>query len=108
MRFYIKAILRAKVKPDNDKPWFAGEVSNRDRDLLGDILAHNFDIVLQLRGDGDDGGALGHCALDELEDLLVLLAGLLLLDQVDLVLKDEDMLQLHDLNGGQMLRGLQA
>lgn len=33
------------------------------------------------------------------EDLLVLLFGLALLHQVDLVLQDEDVLQLHDLYG---------
>lgn len=41
--------------------------------------------------------------LDEGQDLLVLLFGLALLHQVDLVLQDEDVLQLHDLYGGQML-----
>ena len=40
--------------------------------------------------------------LDELEDLLVLLLSLGLLDEVDLVLQDQDVPQLHDLNGGQM------
>ena len=40
--------------------------------------------------------------LDKLEDLLVLLLGLGLLDEVDLVLQDEDVAQLHDLDGGQM------
>lgn len=44
--------------------------------------------------------------LYESEDLLVLLLGLALLHQVDLVLQDEDVLQLHDLYGCQMLRRL--
>lgn len=41
--------------------------------------------------------------LYEGEDLLILLFGLTLLHQVDLVLQDEDVLQLHDLYGSQML-----
>lgn len=44
--------------------------------------------------------------LDEGEDLLILLFGLTLLHQVNLVLQDEDVLQLHDLDGSQMLRCL--
>ena len=36
----------------------------------------------------------------------MLLLGRLLLDQVDLVLEDEDVLQLHDLDGCKMLGGL--
>lgn len=44
--------------------------------------------------------------LHEGEDLLVLLFGLTLLHQVDLVLQDEDVLQLHDLYGCQVLRRL--
>ena len=52
-----------------------------------DVLTNaHLDVVLELRRDGDDGGALRHCALDEAEDLLVLLLGLRLLDDVDLVL----------------------
>ena len=44
--------------------------------------------------------------LHEFENLLVLLESLALLDQIDLVLQDDYMLELHDLNGGEMLRGL--
>ena len=40
------------------------------------------------------------------ENLLLLLLGLSLLDEIDLVLQDEDVLQLHDLDGGQVLGGL--
>ena len=43
---------------------------------------------------------------DKGQDLLVLRRGLLLLDQVDLVLQDDDVLQLHDLHRGQVLRRL--
>ena len=41
--------------------------------------------------------------LDEGNDTLVVLQRLLLLDQVDLVLEDDDVLELHDLDSGQVL-----
>ena len=47
-----------------------------------------------------------HCVIFGPENLLLLLLGLALLDQIDLVLQDEDVLQLHDLDGGQVLGGL--
>lgn len=51
-------------------------------------------------------GKLRPLTLHEGEDLLVLFFGLTLLHQVDLVLQDEDVLQLHDLDSCQMLRCL--
>lgn len=49
--------------------------------------------------------SIGSCRLTlyEGEDLLILLFGLALLHQVNLVLQDEDVLQLHDLYGCQVL-----
>ena len=44
--------------------------------------------------------------MDEFQNLLVLVLGLGFLDQIDLVLQDEDVLEFHDLDGGQMLRRL--
>ena len=44
--------------------------------------------------------------LNKGQNLLVLLLGLALLHQVDFVLQDQDVLQLHDLDGSEMLRGL--
>jgi len=41
--------------------------------------------------------------LDKLDDLVMLLLGLTLLDQVDLVLHDQYVFQLHNLDGGQVL-----
>lgn len=40
--------------------------------------------------------------LHESQDLLILLFGLALLHQVDFILQDQDVLQLHDLDRGQM------
>ena len=56
------------------------------------------------------GAGLFRLTLYEGQDLLILLFGLALLHQVDLVLQDEDVLQLHDLYGCQVLRclGLRA
>ena len=44
--------------------------------------------------------------MNELDNLVVLFLRLTLLDQVDLVLHDDDVFQLHDLDGGQMFRCL--
>lgn len=40
--------------------------------------------------------------LHKLQDLLVLFLGLSLLDEIDLVLQDQDVFELHDLDGGEM------
>jgi hypothetical protein len=55
--------------PDDDEVGLGGEVPQRHRDLLLDVLAHHLDVVLELRGDGDDRRALRDGALDEAEDL---------------------------------------
>ena len=44
--------------------------------------------------------------LNEFDDLLVLFAGLRLFDKIDFVLQNDDLLELHDFNGGKVLRGL--
>ena len=44
--------------------------------------------------------------LHKLEDFLVLVLGLAVTDQVNLVLQDDDVLQFHDLDGRQVLGGL--
>lgn len=36
------------------------EVSDGDGNLLDDVFTHHLDVVLQLGGDGNDGGALGN------------------------------------------------
>lgn len=91
---------------NDDESWLRRKVSQRDRDLLGDVLAEHLDVVLELRGDGHDGRSLGDRALHELGDLLVLLLRLTLFHQIDLVLQDQDVLQLHDLDGREMFARL--
>ena len=44
----------------------------------------HIDVVLELRGDGNDGRLVGNRSLHERADLVVLLLGLLLLDDVHL------------------------
>ncbi len=89
-----------------------------------------FDVVFELCGDGDNWGPLRHGALDKPHylchkqellrrrknnlglspypspHLFVLFLGLLLSDEVDLVLQDKDVFQLHDFDSGEMLRCL--
>lgn len=41
--------------------------------------------------------------LNKLQNLIILVLGLALFDQINLVLENENVLQLHDLNGSQVL-----
>ena len=50
--------------------------------------------------------SLRPCTLHKPEYLLVLVLCLRLLDDVNLVLEDDDVFQLHDLNGREVLRRL--
>ena len=75
-------------------------------DLGGDVLAQHLDVVLELGRDGNDGGGLCDGPVDKRLDLSELFLGLSLCRQVDLVLEDQDVLQLHNLDGGQMLGSL--
>lgn len=82
------------------------EVSWRDGDLADEVLVDGVDVELQLGRDGDDGAAICDGATDETQDGFVVLGGGLFTHQVDLVLQDDDVVQLHDFNGCKMLRGL--
>ena len=111
-------------RTNNDELRGSGKVANGNGDLGDDVLDESVDVVPQLSRNGDDGCRVGHGALDEIEDRLLVLVGLLFADQIDLVLwgnvesaqglglrgrtylENEDVLQLHDLNSGQVLRSL--
>lgn len=111
-------------RPNDDELGARLEVTNRNRDLGDDVLDERVDVVPQLSRDGDDGRRVGHGALDKGEDRLVVLVRLLLADEVDLVLRgrvgqdecggkegttnleDENVLELHDLDSGEMLGSL--
>lgn len=82
------------------------KVTDGDGDLGDQVLVDGVDVELQLGGDGDDGRAVSNCAADEFEDRLVVRRSTVFPHQIDLVLEDDDVVELHDLNGGQMLAGL--
>lgn len=92
--------------PDDDHVGMGGEVADGDGDVGDDVLVDGIDVVLELGGDGDDGGAVGHGTPDELQYRLVVLQSGVFPHQVDLVLQDDDVAKLHDLDGSQVLRGL--
>lgn len=93
-------------RSDNNHVGSSREVSWGNGDLGDEVLVDGVNVELQLGTDGDDGAAVGNSTTDELQDGLVMLTSGLLAHKIDLVLEDDDVVQLHDLNGGQMLRGL--
>lgn len=82
------------------------EVTGRNGDSVDDGLVDGINVELELSRDGDDGRLSSNGASDELEDGLVVLLSSLFSHQVDLVLENDDLVELHDLNSSQMLRGL--
>ena len=72
-------------RADDDQARVGGKVARWDGDALADVLDHRVDVVLELGRYGHDGRRVGHGALDEREDRLLVLLGLLLADQVDLI-----------------------
>lgn len=103
------------------------EVADRDRDRLDKCLVDSIDVVLQLSGNGDNGRAISNGTTDELENGLVMLEGIIASHEIDcfifkrqcfisstvgkkhdftLILENDDVVELHNLNGSQVLRGL--
>ena len=91
---------------DDDHVRGGGEVAAGHGDAAQQLLVDGVDVVLELGRDGHHGRAVGRGAADELEDGLVVLRRALLAHQVHLVLQDDDVVQLHDLDGRQVLRRL--
>lgn len=89
--------------PNHNQLGRGRKVAHGDRDLGHDVLDEGINIVPQLGRDRNDRSPIRHGSLDELEDLLVVFVGLLFADQVDLVLEDEDVLEFHDLDRGEVL-----
>ena len=118
--FHLRSGLVYVERADDDEAGVGREVTNRDRHFLAEILTHHLGtcvysvrlqltyihVVLELSRDWNDRSGVRHGALDEVFDLLMLLLRLRLLDQIDLVLQDEQVLQLHDLHRSQVLGGL--
>lgn len=86
--------------------WGGGKISDWDRYPLDDLLVDGVNVVLELGGNWDNWGSIGDSSSDELEDGLVVLQSGGLLHQIDLVLQDDDVLQLHDFDSSQMFGGL--
>ncbi|KAI6772529.1 hypothetical protein HG530_003487 [Fusarium avenaceum] len=82
------------------------EISGRDGDGVDNGLVDGIDVELELSRDGDDGGFASNCSSDKLEDRLVVLLSSIFPHKIDLVLENNDLVELHDLDGSQMLRGL--
>lgn len=82
------------------------EVTGRDGDGVDEGLVDSVDVVLQLGGDGNNRRAIGDGTTDELENRLVVLKGVVFTHKIDLILENNDVAELHDLNGGQMLGSL--
>lgn len=91
---------------DDNEVWVILEVAHRDRDLRNKHLVDSVDVELKLGGDRDDGGVVGDRAADELLYRLVVRGCGLFSHQVDLVLENDDVAELHDLDGCKMLGGL--
>ena len=65
-------------------------------DLFHDVFADRINIVLELSRDGNHRCSFCNGALNEGCDSLMLVGCYALADQVNLVLQDDDVLQLHD------------
>lgn len=95
------------IEGTNDHHMRGGlEVTGGNWDGVDERLVDSVDVVLQLGGDGDNRRAISDGTTDELEDRLVVLKGVVFTHKIDLILENDDVTELHDLNGGQMLGGL--
>jgi len=93
-------------RTDDDHVWSGSEVARRNRDLRDQIFVDRINVELELRGDWNDRAAVCDSSLDELENRVVVLRGCLLSHQIDLVLKNDNVAELHDLYGRKMLGSL--
>ena len=86
--------------------WLRSKVSYWNGDLANEVLVDSINVELELGGDGNDGLAIGNGSSDELQDRLVMRRSAVFPHQIDLVLEDDDVVQLHDLDGSKMFTGL--
>ena len=70
------------------------------------IFVDGVDVLLELCGDGGNREAIGHGAPNEFQNRLIVLQCTILPHQIDLVLEDDNVAQLHDFDGCQVLRRL--
>ena len=93
-------------RTDNNHVWSGSEVARRDWDLCDQVFVDRINVELELCRDWNDGATICNRSLDELEDRVVMLRSCLLPHQVDLVLKNDNVAELHNLNGCKMLGSL--
>ena len=70
------------------------------------MFTDQVDIISKLGTDRDDGCRISTGSLDETSDLIILSGSFPFLHQIDLILQDNDILQLHDLDSSQVLQSL--
>lgn len=79
------------VKGPNDNHVRCGsKVANGYGNLGDEVLVDGVNVEFELRGNGNNGAAIGDCAADEAQNRLVVLRGGLFAHQVDLVLQDDN------------------
>lgn len=93
-------------RSDDDHVGVEGEVADGNGNGVDDGREGGVDVELELGGNGDYRGFASDGSSDELKNGLVMLLGSFRPHQVDLVLQDDDLVQLHNLDGRKMLRGL--
>lgn len=84
----------------------SGEIADGDRNVRNQVFVDSINVVLKLCRDGNDRRAIGDGTTDELQNRLVMLQGTILSHQVHLVLQNDNVAELHDFDGGQVLRSL--
>ena len=105
--FGIRARVVDVERSDDDHLRRRHEVAHGDWDTA-DVIDDDIDVVLLLCRNRNDGRPVGDGARNKLLDILLLLDAdfLILNDDVDLVLKNNDLIEGHDLDSSQVLRGL--
>ena len=93
-------------RTDNNHVRVVLEVAHRHGDLGDKGLVDGIDVELKLGRDRDDGRVVGDGTTDKLLDRVVVCGGGLFAHKINLVLENDDVLELHDLNGCKMLGGL--
>lgn len=82
------------------------EVSWGNGDGIDNGIEDGINVELELSRDGNDGRLASYGTPDELEDRLVVLLSSLLPHEINLVLENDDLVQLHNFDSCQVLRGL--
>jgi hypothetical protein len=86
--------------------WGSKEISHRDWDLGAEHLVYGVDVELELCRYRYYRTAVSDCSSDKLQYALVMLLGIVLLHQIDLVLENDNVVELHDFDSSEMLAGL--